>query len=99
MSFREEWRKSKIGEEIELLYGKGLPKRDRNKGDYPVYGSNGITDYHDDYLIESPGIIVGRKGTIGKVEFTNKNFWPIDTTYYVNLLNKKNDFKFIFYYS
>ena len=98
MSFKENWRQSEIGKEIELSYGKGLTKRDRKEGDYPVYGSNGITDYHDDYLIEAPGIIVGRKGTIGKVEFTNKNFWPIDTTYYVNLLNEKNHFKFWYYF-
>lgn len=98
MSFNQDWRQSKIGEEIELLYGKGLTKKDRNEGKYPVYGSNGITDYHNDYLIEAPGIIVGRKGTIGKVKFSNENFWPIDTTYYVNLLKDNNNLKFWYYF-
>ncbi|MBJ6111797.1 N-6 DNA methylase [Hymenobacter sp. BT523] len=66
-----------------LEYGAPLPKDKRVPGPYPVLGSNGITGYHNEYLIEGPAIIVGRKGSAGEVTFVDKNCYPIDTTYYV----------------
>jgi len=65
------------------LYGKGLKKEIRSGNGFPVVGSSGIVDYHDEYLVEGPGIIIGRKGTPGKVVYLHDNFFPIDTTYYV----------------
>ena len=50
-------------------------------------GSNGISDYHSEYLIEGPAIIVGRKGSAGEVSYVESNCFPIDTTYYVKLVN------------
>ena len=70
-----------------LEYGASLPKRDRVAGPYPVMGSNGISDYHSEYLIEGPAIIVGRKGSAGEVSYVESNCFPIDTTYYVNIVN------------
>ena len=77
-----------IGELLDLQYGKSLRKDKRVQGVYPVYGSNGIVDYHNDYLVEEPTIIVGRKGSIGEVWLSSSPCWPIDTTYYV--VTKKN---------
>ena len=68
-----------------LEYGSSLPKKKRADGPYPVMGSNGISGYHDEYLIEGPAIIVGRKGSAGEVVFVETNCFPIDTTYYVKL--------------
>ncbi|MDE1480279.1 hypothetical protein KKJ01_19170 [Xenorhabdus bovienii] len=34
-------------------------------------------------MVEAPGIVIGRKGTLGKVHYLNENFFPIDTSYYV----------------
>ena len=70
-----------------LEYGASLPKDKRIDGPYPVVGSNGITGYHNQYLIEGPAIIVGRKGSAGEVTFVEQNCFPIDTTYYI----KQND--------
>lgn len=68
---------------LDLAYGKGLPERQRTQGLYPVVGSNGRIDSHADYLVAGPGIVVGRKGTIGRLTWIEDNFWPIDTTFYV----------------
>jgi len=90
------WKNGKFNEFIELLYGSNLPKSKRKQGFLPVYGSNGITDYHNASLIKGPGIILGRKGSIGIVHWSEKDFWPIDTTYYVN--PKENiDLKWAYY--
>jgi type I restriction enzyme M protein len=66
-----------------LEYGASLPKEKRIDGAFPVVGSNGITGYHNAYLVEGPTIVVGRKGSAGEVTFIAKNCFPIDTTYYV----------------
>ena len=79
-----------------LEYGKALPEERREPGNYPVVGSNGIAGYHNDFLVEKPAIIVGRKGSAGKVNYIEENCLPIDTTFYV--VNKlKYPLKYIYY--
>lgn len=78
------WNSCKLSELIKLEYGKPLKSENRTGSGYPVFGSSGIVGFHNDYLVEGPGIIVGRKGTVGKVNFSFENFYPIDTAYYVN---------------
>ena len=90
------WRESRIGDEIELAYGKSLPAQARETGPFEVFGSNGCVGNHSAPLISGPGIIVGRKGSAGQVAFSWRDFWPIDTTYYV--VNKRDhDWRFLFH--
>ena len=70
-----------------LEYGASLPKKNRVEGQYPVMGSNGISGYHNEYLIKGPAIIVGRKGSAGEVTYINSDCFPIDTTYYVKIVD------------
>jgi type I restriction enzyme S subunit len=79
----EDWKPKELGEILVLEYGKPLKEEDRTGSGYPVLGSNGIVGYHDDYLIEGPGIVVGRKGTAGSIVWVEENFYPIDTTFYI----------------
>ena len=90
------WRKTNLGDEIDLAYGKALPTEKRQPGPFCVYGSNGIVGYHSDAIVSGPGIVIGRKGSVGEVAYSENAFWPIDTTYYV--VNKgKNDWRFLFF--
>jgi type I restriction enzyme S subunit len=78
------WRHLRLGEVYDFEYGKALKKEDRNQsGIYPVHGSNGEVGKHDKFLVQGPGIVVGRKGSAGEVSYVNSNFWAIDTTYYI----------------
>jgi len=79
----EGWEVRRLGEVIELAYGKGLKEQDRIPGDVAVYGSSGVVGYHNQSLIEGPGIIVGRKGNVGSVHWTDTHFFPIDTVFYI----------------
>lgn len=72
----------KLGDIISLNYGKSLTKKNRIPGNVPVYGSSGITDYHDKPLVDAPSLIIGRKGSIGSVFLSEVPFYPIDTTYF-----------------
>ncbi len=77
------WEVMPLGDLVELAYGKPLPKRKRRPGCVPVYGSNGQVDWHDQQLVDGPGVVVGRKGNPGLVRWSLKGFFPIDTTFYV----------------
>ncbi|MGL1040131.1 restriction endonuclease subunit S [Vibrio vulnificus] len=79
----EGWELKRLKDILELAYGKALKKTVRVDGDVPVYGSGGLTGYHNQSLVEGPGIIVGRKGTVGSVYWEPKAFYPIDTVFYV----------------
>ena len=80
----------RLGEIISLEYGSGLTDQERVEGDYPVMGSNGIVGYHNNFLIKSPSIIVGRKGSAGEINYIEENCYPIDTCFYVKFLKQQN---------
>jgi len=77
------WRADKLKEHVELAYGKALKAEDRHAGPFPVYGSSGVVGNHSEMLINGPGVIVGRKGNVGSVHWSDESFYPIDTVYYV----------------
>jgi type I restriction enzyme, S subunit len=61
-----------------------------------VYGSNGCVGSHDVALVNGPGILIGRKGTVGAVHYARAPFWAIDTVYYV-LPRAGDDLRFLHY--
>lgn len=77
------WEVSSLGDIIELSYGKALKEDIRQSGNIPVYGSNGQVGWHNEPLVNGPGIVVGRKGNPGIVTWVPKDFYPIDTTFYI----------------
>jgi type I restriction enzyme, S subunit len=79
----EGWRVRRLEDVLRLHYGKALNKTNRQPGEIPVYGSGGITGTHNVALVSAPGIIVGRKGSVGTLYWENQGFFPIDTTFYV----------------
>ncbi|MBV7477176.1 restriction endonuclease subunit S [Pseudomonas sp. PDM31] len=90
------WHPLKLGEVAEFKYGKALPASARDGDTYPVFGSNGIVGQHSTWLSPAPTIVIGRKGSVGEVCFSEKNCSPIDTTYYMDSFDFF-DPKFCFY--
>ncbi len=88
------WEVKKLGEILELNYGKALKQNDRCEGQVSVFGSSGIVGYHNTYLVKGPGIIVGRKGNVGSVFWSDADFYPIDTVYFVT---SSLPLRFLFY--
>jgi type I restriction enzyme, S subunit len=87
----EGWEIKKLEDVVELAYGKALREEDRISGNYPVFGSGGVVGTHKSYLVKAPGIIIGRKGNVGSVHWSEQDFYPIDTVYYI-----KSDLSFYF---
>ena len=92
-----EWKECKLGDLLTLNYGKALKAQDRIEGVFPVYSSAGLTGYHNEPLVNSKGLIIGRKGTIGKVYFSPIPFCCIDTAYYILPNDDRYNFSFFFY--
>lgn len=72
-----------LGDVLDLVYGKSLPAVKRTHGSIPVFGSNGVTGWHNASLVTGPVVVVGRKGSIGEVHWSHVSAFPIDTTFYV----------------
>ncbi|MFD3396180.1 restriction endonuclease subunit S [Alteromonas macleodii] len=85
-SLLDRWINIKLGDVLELKYGKSLPAKTRDGEGYPVYGSNGVVGQHSLPLVPTEGIIVGRKGSYGEVQLSLEPFFPIDTTYFIDEL-------------
>ncbi len=77
------WSRRTVESIMELAYGKSLPKTVRQDGPFPVYGSGGVSGTHSTALVSGPGIIVGRKGTVGSLYWEAGDFFAIDTVFYV----------------
>lgn len=70
----------KVIDVVTMQRGFDLPIQDRiTEGSIPLYGSNGLIDYHNVPKVNS-GIITGRSGTIGEVYCSKVPFWPLNTT-------------------
>jgi len=93
----EGWGVKKLGELLELAYGKALKAEDRRDGNIPVYGSNGQVGWHDERLVAGPGIVVGRKGNPGIATWVPTDFFPIDTTFYVVPKSNCESLEFLFH--
>src|SRR5690625_1580060 len=93
----EDWKEVKLGDIAVLNYGKALRQIDRKEGNIPVYSSAGLTGFHNKPMVDSKGIIIGRKGTIGKIFKTEVPFCCIDTAYYIIPNDEKYNFDFFFY--
>jgi len=91
------WEVRTLGEVIELAYGKPLKAEDRKNGPVCVYGANGPVGWHDVKLVSGPGIIIGRKGNPGVVTWAHGDFYPIDTTFYVEPIGACRSLYFLYH--
>ena len=85
---------------IRIEYGAALKEVDRDKGgQYVVYGSSGPVGRHSEALVKHPTIIIGRKGSVGAITYAPNGGWPIDTAYYVQLLDEREiDLRYLYYF-
>jgi len=78
-----EWKECRLGDVINLKRGYDLPNADRVFGPYPVISSSGVFSYHKEPKAKGPGVITGRYGTLGEVFYVEGDYWPLNTTLYV----------------
>lgn len=92
-----EWKTTELGNVITLKRGYDLPQQKRNSGLIPIFSSSGVSGSHNTAMVKAPGVITGRYGTIGQVFYADTDFWPLNTTLYVEDFHG-NDPHFIYYF-
>ena len=80
----EHWEVRRLKQICRFAYGDSLPADMREEGQVPVFGSNGRVGYHSMANTKAPCILVGRKGSFGKVLFSPSAAFAIDTTFYID---------------
>lgn len=84
----EGWEVGIIGDLFTLQRGHDLPTQSRVNGDYPIFASTGITEYHNDFKIDRPTVITGRSGSLGELFYYEQPCWPLNTTLYIKDFGK-----------
>lgn len=89
-------RTCKVGDLITLQRGFDITKKQQKEGPYPVVSSGGAKSTHNVSMAQGPGVVVGRKGSIGSVHFVETDYWPHDTTLWVKDF-KGNNPRLVYY--
>lgn len=71
-----------LSELVIIKYGKNQKKVLSADGNTPIYGTGGLMGYATTALYDKPSVLIGRKGTIGKVKYVEHPFWTVDTLFY-----------------
>ena len=78
------WAIRRLKQICRLAYGAALATDVRQDGTIPVFGSNGHVGFHNLANTKSPCIVIGRKGSFGKVNYSRDPVFAIDTTFFVD---------------
>ena len=90
------WRETTLGEVVTLQRGFDLPTTERKLGSYPVIASTGQVGTHNRAIVQGPGVVIGRSGSLGGGQFIKGDFWPLNTTLWVKDFNN-NDPRFCYF--
>lgn len=91
------WTTGLLGDLLTLQRGFDITSRDYSEGNVPVIASSGIVGWCSEPRVQGPGVVIGRKGTLGKVHYVDGPYWPSDTTLWVRDF-KGNDRRFLYYF-
>jgi type I restriction enzyme S subunit len=86
-----------IGEQLTLQRGFDITRKQQQPGQVPVVSSGGVSSFHNESKVTAPGVVLGRKGSLGTTFFMQDDFWPHDTTLWVKDF-KGNNPAFVYYF-
>lgn len=92
-----DWRETTLGDVVNFQRGYDITRATQRDGTVPVVSSGGISSYHDTAAANAPGVVIGRKGTLGKVFYMPEDYWPHDTTLWVQDFKGSHP-RFVYYF-
>jgi type I restriction enzyme S subunit len=92
-----DWTEVAIGDVLTFQRGFDITRHAQRDGTVPVVSSGGVGSFHDTAAATGPGVVIGRKGTLGKVFYMPGDYWPHDTTLWVKDF-KGNIPRFVYYF-
>jgi len=93
----EHWEVKQLHRICQLAYGDSLPDDSRQTGEFPVLGSNGTVGYHKKTNTLAPVIVIGRKGSHGRVNFNDSPIFAIDTTFFIDGRNTDAELRWLYF--
>jgi len=86
-----------LKELVNIKYGKNQKEVENPNGKYPIYGTGGLMSYADKYLYDKPSVLIGRKGSISKIRYSEIPFWTVDTLFYTEVNEELVLPKYLYY--
>ena len=86
-----------LQELVKIRYGKNQKKVADSYGNIPIYGTGGLMGYASSFLYDKPSVLIGRKGTIGRVKYVEHPFWTVDTLFYTEVNTNLVIPKYLYY--
>ncbi|PFZ70596.1 hypothetical protein COL82_29880 [Bacillus toyonensis] len=84
------WQVKCLEDVFSLKRGYDLPVSKREEGLIPIVSSSGVNGYHNVAKGHGPGVITGRSGKLGNVFYIKEDYWPLNTTLYVEDFKNNN---------
>ena len=78
-----DWQTVSLGDALTFQRGFDITKDEQRDGPYPVISSSGPKTTHAEFKVRGPGVIIGRKGSLGTVFYSDSDYWPHDTTLWI----------------
>lgn len=91
------WTDGVLSDLVYFQRGFDINKDQQQEGLIPVISSSGVQSYHSEAKVESAGVLIGRKGSLGTVYFSSSPYWPHSTTLWSKDL-KGNHPKYVYYF-
>ncbi len=90
------WKPAVLQDLVFLQRGFDITKAQQKIGHVPVFSSSGLSSWHNEARAQGPGVIIGRKGTLGSVHYSEGDYWPHDTTLWSKSL-RGNSARYVYY--
>ncbi len=93
----ESWEVKRLKAICRFVYGDSLPSQVRARGNVNVFGSNGNVGTHTLANTRGPCIIIGRKGSFGKINWSDQAVFAIDTTYFIDEMVSVSNLRWLYH--
>jgi len=91
------WPQAKLKFVARFGYGDALPTDETQEGPIRVFGSNGPYAAFTRSNTGAPAIVVGRKGSYGKINWTSEPCFASDTTFFVDPSTTRHHLRWIYW--
>jgi len=93
-----QWEVAHLKRVVTMHYGDALASDIRNDaGGVLVFGSNGPVGVHDEANTREPVIFVGRKGSCGALNWSDRAGFAIDTVYFIDASDCRADLRWLYW--
>ena len=91
------WPRAKLKFVARFAYGDALPNHETQDGVFRVFGSNGPFASFSRANTKAPAIVIGRKGSYGKVNWTAEPCFASDTTFFVDESTSRSHLRWVYW--